>query len=66
MSVADDRLLPPDLPAERVVATLGLISDTHVPERCLALPPAVFTVLRGVDLVLQAGDLLHNSDEVIR
>jgi putative phosphoesterase len=57
MPVAHAHLLPPDLPAERVVATIGLISDTHVPERCLALPPAVFTVLCGMDLVLHAGDV---------
>jgi uncharacterized protein len=57
MPVAHAHLLPPDLPAARVVATIGLISDTHLPERCLALPPAVFTVLRGVDLVLHAGDV---------
>jgi hypothetical protein len=58
MPVAHAHLLPPNLPAARVVATVGLIWDTHVPERCLALPPAVFTVLRGVDLVpapLEAG-----------
>lgn len=57
MPVAHAHLLPPDLPAARVVATIGLISDTHVPERCPALPPAVFTVLRDADLVLHAGDV---------
>src|SRR5262249_27446015 len=31
--------------------------DTHVPERCRTLPPAVFAALRGVDLVLHAGDV---------
>jgi|GEM_PF-349405 len=48
---------PPELPAERVAACLGLISDTHMPDRCLTLPPALFEVLDGVDLVLHAGDL---------
>jgi putative phosphoesterase len=57
MPFAHAHLLPPDLPAGRVVATIGLISDTHVPERCLALPPAVLTVLRDADLVLHAGDI---------
>ncbi|MHB8645078.1 MAG: metallophosphoesterase family protein [Thermomicrobiales bacterium] len=52
-----DRYLPPDLPADRVAARIGLISDTHMPERCASLPPAVFAVLRGVDIVLHAGDV---------
>jgi putative phosphoesterase len=54
---ACDRFLPPDLPAERVAARIGLISDTHMPERCPALPPALFEALRGVDLLLHAGDV---------
>jgi uncharacterized protein len=57
MAVPTDPFLPPDLPAERVAARIGLISDTHMPERCRSLPPAVFTLLRGVDLVLHAGDV---------
>jgi uncharacterized protein len=52
-----DRFLPPDLPAERVAARIGLVSDTHMPERCLALPPALFEALGGVDLLLHAGDV---------
>jgi putative phosphoesterase len=48
-----DRLLPP----ERVAARIGIISDTHMPERCAALPPALFETLRGVDLLLHAGDV---------
>jgi IS605 OrfB family transposase len=49
--------LPPDIPVERVVACLGLVSDTHMPERWAALPPALFAVLHGVDLLLHAGDV---------
>lgn len=52
-----DRLRPAELPAKRVVACIGLLSDTHLPERLAALPPALFAVLRGVDLVLHAGDV---------
>jgi len=52
-----ERFLPPELPADRVVARIGLISDTHMPTRCAALPPAVLDVLRGVDVVLHAGDV---------
>ncbi|RMF32056.1 MAG: metallophosphoesterase [Chloroflexi bacterium] len=36
---------------------IGLISDTHIPHRLAALPPAVFEKLAGVDLILHAGDV---------
>lgn len=36
---------------------IGLISDTHMPERCAALPASLFEAFRGVDLILHAGDL---------
>jgi putative phosphoesterase len=36
---------------------LGLVSDTHMPQRCDALPPGIFEALRGVDLLLHAGDV---------
>jgi putative phosphoesterase len=39
------------------VPVLGLVSDTHIPRRCDALPPGLFEALRGVDLVLHAGDV---------
>jgi len=45
------------LPVERVVARVGLISDTHMPERCVAFPTSVFDALRGVDVLLHAGDV---------
>lgn len=51
------RFLPVELPPERVVAAVGLVSDTHLPERCEALPEALFTVLAGADLILHAGDV---------
>jgi hypothetical protein len=40
---------------------IGLISDTHIPEACDHLPPRVFEVLRGVDLVMHAGDVYVNQ-----
>jgi hypothetical protein len=40
-------LLPKGLPVERVVARIGLISDTHMPQRCAAFPAAVFDALAG-------------------
>jgi hypothetical protein len=52
-----DRFLPPELPAARIMARVGLISDTHMPARCATLPPVLFDVLRGVDLLLHAGDV---------
>jgi hypothetical protein len=39
------------------VTVLGLVSDTHVPDYCPALPTAVLEALRGVDLILHAGDV---------
>lgn len=49
--------LPSTLPAEQVRACVGLISDTHMPQRLAALPSAVFSVFQGVDLLLHAGDV---------
>ena len=40
---------------------IGLISDTHIPEACDHLPPRVFEVLRGVDMVMHAGDVYVNQ-----
>ena len=61
-------LLPDGLSADRVAACVGLISDTHLPQRCLALPAAVFTVFRGVDVILHTGDVgeLRVLDELSR
>lgn len=38
-------------------AAIGLISDTHAPERCRELPAAIFDTLAGVDVILHAGDV---------
>lgn len=50
-------LLPSALPPDRVIAAIGLISDTHIPHRLAALPPALFSIFQGVDLLLHAGDV---------
>ena len=50
-------LLPPSVPPEKVTACLGLISDTHAPDRLKRLPPALYEALEGVDIVLHAGDV---------
>ncbi len=39
------------------IMTVGLIADTHVPQRLERLPPQVAEVFRGVALILHAGDL---------
>ena len=36
---------------------IGLVSDTHMPERCDALPASLCAALGGVDLLLHAGDV---------
>jgi putative phosphoesterase len=36
---------------------LGLLSDTHIPHRMAELPGSVLEALRGVDVVLHAGDV---------
>ena len=40
---------------------VGVISDTHVPAIALSLPPAVFEIFKGVDLILHAGDIVELS-----
>jgi hypothetical protein len=37
--------------------TLGILSDTHIPQRLPALPAGVASVFRGVDLIAHAGDI---------
>ena len=36
---------------------IGLISDTHIPDRAKEIPQKVFDAFEGVDLILHAGDL---------
>jgi putative phosphoesterase len=45
------------------MATLGIITDTHIPQRLKDLPPRVGEVFRGVDRILHAGDI--NSQRVL-
>jgi uncharacterized protein len=52
-----ERLAPPDFPSQRLKACLGLVADTHLPERLDALPSELFDVLGGVDSILHAGDV---------
>jgi putative phosphoesterase len=43
--------------------TLGVLTDTHIPQRIKSLPPRVCEVFRGVDRILHAGDI--NSRRVL-
>lgn len=63
-----DRLRPSEVSNGRVTACLGIVSDTHLSDRCLALPAALAEVFEGVDLVLHAGDVgaLTVIDELSR
>ena len=40
---------------------IGLISDTHIPDRGKELPQNVFDAFKNVDLILHAGDLTSLS-----
>ncbi len=40
---------------------IGVISDTHIPMRVKSLPPAIFEVLEGVELILHAGDIVSEN-----
>jgi putative phosphoesterase len=41
--------------------TIGLISDTHIPQKAVNIPKAVFTAFENVDYILHAGDLVELS-----
>lgn len=40
---------------------IGVVADTHVPARAVALPPQLFNLFAGVELILHAGDLEEES-----
>lgn len=37
--------------------TLGVVADSHIPDRMSGIPPAALAALSGVDAILHAGDL---------
>ena len=37
---------------------IGVISDTHIPERAAQVPEAVLRAFKGVDMIIHAGDLV--------
>jgi uncharacterized protein len=42
---------------------LGVVADTHCPEFLERLPPRLFEALRGVDVIVHAGDI--NAEETL-
>lgn len=40
---------------------IGVISDTHIPERAAKIPDIVFEIFKDVDVILHAGDLVSLS-----
>jgi uncharacterized protein len=40
---------------------IGVLSDTHIPNRARQLPPSLFKIFDGVDLILHAGDLVTET-----
>jgi putative phosphoesterase len=40
---------------------IGVISDTHIPDRADRLPQQVLDAFKGVDMVIHAGDLVNFS-----
>ena len=40
---------------------IGVLSDTHIPVIVKALPPVIFDIFNGVDLILHAGDIVELS-----
>ena len=40
---------------------IGLISDTHIPDRARIIPQKVLDTFKGVDLIIHAGDLTVQS-----
>lgn len=38
---------------------IGVISDTHIPDRCLHIPDAILDAFKQVDMIMHAGDLVN-------
>ncbi|WP_420630769.1 metallophosphoesterase family protein [Candidatus Leptofilum sp.] len=49
--------LPKSIDPQEVVATIGLISDTHMPQRWPQLPTAVSQIFANVQMIFHAGDV---------
>lgn len=49
--------LPDTINPQDVLATIGLISDTHMPQRWAQLPPVLAQIFANVDMIFHAGDV---------
>jgi hypothetical protein len=52
-----NKYVPPHLSQSEDIAIVGLISDTHLPQRLAALPTRLTEIFESVDLILHAGDV---------
>lgn len=43
------------------VKTIGVLADTHIPTRGRFIPPQLFRIFNGVQLILHAGDLVDEQ-----
>ncbi len=44
-----------------MIKKIGVLSDTHIPNRARSLPPELFDAFQGVDMILHAGDLVQEE-----
>jgi hypothetical protein len=51
------KYLPDSLDPRDVTTTIGLISDTHMPQRWAKMPTAVPQIFANVDMIFHAGDV---------
>ncbi|MBK7895755.1 MAG: metallophosphoesterase family protein [Anaerolineaceae bacterium] len=51
------KYLPPTIAPQDVLATIGLISDTHMPQRWAELPPVLSQIFANVEMIFHAGDV---------
>jgi uncharacterized protein len=52
-----NRYLPNSIDPNDIITTVGLISDTHMPQRWPEMPTAVFQIFSDVSLIFHAGDV---------
>ena len=52
-----NKYLPASIDPKDVIATIGLMSDTHMPQRWAALPPVLGHIFANVEMIFHAGDV---------
>jgi len=61
MAASDQAQIPRELPPIKPEKVIGLISDTHVPERARCIPKEILQIFENVDYIIHAGDLVELS-----